>query len=474
MTHPDNTLDPSETVGAGVQPRERQRVVVVTLLALLIGGLVAWLLASQAASPRAGGASVTVVNATNTTLSGADAQHAKLVEQGKQTFRFDTFGDQAFWGDTLHLNQALAGKANGGVGPGVSPKTALAVGLKVDVNALPASVQTALKAGKVNLDDPAVTMTLLKLNAVLGVKGIFDSSGKLSSVGIECALCHSTVDNSLAPGIGKRLDGWANRDLNVGAIIGLSPNLQPVATLLHTDVPTVQKVLNSWGPGKFDAELFMDGKAFQPNGKSAATLLPPAFGLAGVNLHTYTGWGSVPYWNAFVAVLEMHGQGTFFDPRLDDAKQFPIAAENKFGHVTAKKDLVTAKLPGLQAYQLALSAPKPAAGTFNAAAAARGKKLFSAEAKCSTCHVPPMFTEPGQNLHPGSDIGIDNFTADRSPSHMYRTTPLNGLASHQKGGFYHDGRFPTVASVVEHYNTTFNLHLTAAQKSDLAQYLLSL
>src|SRR5690348_14800742 len=334
---------------------------------------------------------------------------ARLVAEGKQTFRFDTFGDQAFWGDTLHLNQAIAGAANGGVGPGVSPKTALSVGLKVDVDALPGSVQSAIANGQVNLDDPAVTLTLLKLNSVVGVKGFFDRRGNLNSVGIECALCHSTVDNSFAPGIGNRLDGWANRDLNVGAVIGLSPNLQPVADLLHTDVATVHKVLDSWGPGKFDAELFMDGKAFQPDGRSAATLIPPAFGLAGVNLHTWTGWGSIPYWNAFVAVLEMHGQGTFIDPRLDNAKQFPIAAANGFGHFVANPDLVTPKLPGLQAYELSLRAPKPPPGSFNPAMAAAGKKLFDGAALCSTCHVPPIFTEPGENLHPGSQIGIDNF-----------------------------------------------------------------
>jgi len=472
MADPDNTFSPNGSVETRGTSRHRGRQAVVALAAVVTGGLVAsvFAFASDPSSASATG----VASAASATVQSADAQNVDLVEQGKRTFRFDTFGDEAFWGDTLHLNQAIAGAANGGVGPGVSPKTALAVGLKVDVNALPAAVRQAIAAGQVNLDDPAVTLTLLKLNAVIGVKGIFDSAGKLNSVGIECALCHSGVDNSLAPGIGKRLDGWANRDLNVGAIIGLSPNLEPVATLLHTNVATVQRVLASWGPGKFDAELFLDGKAFQPDGRSAATLLPPAFGLAGVNLHTWTGWGSIPYWNAFVAVLEMHGKGTFIDPRLDNAAQFPIAAENNFGHVRPVVDLVTPKLPGLQAYQLALSAPKPPKGTFDPAAAARGKTLFGAQAQCSTCHVPPIFTEPGQNLHPGSEIGIDNFEADRSPTHMYRTSPLAGLWTHQKGGFYHDGRFPNLLSVVQHYNTTFKLGLTPTQQNDLVQYLLSL
>jgi hypothetical protein len=399
---------------------------------------------------------------------------ARLVDQGRQTFRFDTFGDQDFWGGVLHLDKAIAGAANGGVGPGVSPKTALAVGLKVDVTKLPSAIQDAIAAGQVNLDDPAVTLQLLKLNSVVGVKGFFNSDGTLRTVGIECALCHSTVDDSFAPGIGHRLDGWANRDLNVGAIVSLAPNLQPVADQLHTDVPTVKKVLAAWGPGKFDAELFLDGKAFQPDGRSAATLIPPAFGLAGVNLHTWTGWGSVPYWNAFVANLEMHGKGTFFDSRLDNAKQFPIAAENGLGHVRSNVDLISPKLPALQAYQLSLAAPRPPKGSFDQTAAVRGKKLFMGQAQCSTCHVPPTFTEPGNNLHPGSDIGIDNFEADRSPTHMYRTSPLKGLWSHQKGGFYHDGRFPDLAAVVRHYNETFDLHLTSAQQQDLVEYLKSL
>ena len=448
----------------------------MALAAVVAGGVVASGFATASASSdsarRNRGPSVSV-RAADVRVAG-EARNANLVEQGKQTFRFDTFGDEAFWGDTLHLNQAIAGANNGGVGPGVSPKTALAVGLKVDVNPIPLPVRQAILAGQVNLDDPAVTLLLLKLNAVVGVKGIFDAAGKLSSVGIECALCHSTVDNSLAPGIGARLDGWANRDLNVGAIIGLAPNLQPLATLLHTDVATVQKVLASWGPGKFDAALNLDGKAFQPDGRSAANLIPPAFGLAGVNLHTFTGWGSVPYWNAFVAILQMHGQGTFVDARLDNAAQFPIAAENRFGHVKAPVDMVTAKLPGLHAYQLSLAAPKPPKGTFDPAAAARGKKLFNAQAQCSTCHVPPIFTEPGQNLHSPAEIGIDSFAADRSPTHMYRTTPLAGLWSHQKGGFFHDGRFPNLLSVVQHYNTTFKLGLTPTQQNDLVQYLLSL
>ena len=402
-------------------------------------------------------------------------QHSlKQIAQGRQTFRFDTFGDQAFWGGQLHLHQAIEGAKLGGVGPGVSPATALAVGLKVDSDALPPSIKAALRAGKVNLNDPAVTLALLKLNAVVGITGFFNSQGTLRSIGIQCALCHSTVDNSFAPGIGHRLDGWANRDLNVGAIVALAPNLDPIADLLQVSIPTVKTVLNSWGPGHFDAELELDGKAFRPDGKTAAVLIPPAFGLVGVNLHTWTGWGSVPYWNAFVANLEMHGSGTFFDPRLDDASKFPIAARAGFGHVANKPDLITSKLAALHFYQLSIPAPRPPANSFNHEAAERGKELFNGIAKCSTCHVPPLFTEPGWNMHKGEEIGIDDFQADRAPDDRYRTSPLRGLWTHTKGGFYHDGRFATLNDVVQHYNSFFGLGLDDNQIHDLVEYLKSL
>jgi len=256
--------------------------------------------------------------------------------------------------------------------------------------------------------------------------------------------------------------------------VALAPNLQPLADLLGADVPTVKTVLNSWGPGKFDAELFLDGKAFRPDGKSAATLLPPAFGLAGVNLHTYEGWGSGTYWNAFVANLAMHGQGTFFDPRLNDAAKFPVAARAGFGNVRHSQDLITSKLPALHVYQLAIPAPPPPLGSFNRAAADRGQALFNGQARCSTCHVPPLFTEPGWNMHTRAEIGIDDFQAMRSPDERYRTTPLKGLWTHTRGGFYHDGRFATLQDVVQHYNEVLGLNLNPQQINDLIEYLKSL
>jgi hypothetical protein len=400
--------------------------------------------------------------------------------RGRKIFRFDTFGDEAFWGDTLGLHRAIAGRANGGVGAGLSPKAALELGLKVDVNALPHSLRHDLRRGRVDLNDPATTVALLKLDAVVGVRGFFDERGqRLESVGITCALCHSTVDNSFGAGIGTRLDGWAARDLNVGAIIALSPNVQPFVDLLRLAQPNidgaaVRSVLRSWGPGKFDAELLMDGKAFRPDGKSAATLIPPAFGLAGVNLHTWTGWGSVTHWNAFVANLEMQGSGTFYDPRLNDAAKFPIAAAAGFADVRKDPDLITGKLAALHVYQLSLPAPRAPSWTFSASAAKRGKELFSGKADCARCHVPPLYTEPGWNMHTPEEIGIDAFQAQRSPDERYRTSPLKGLWTHTKGGFYHDGRFATLRQVVDHYDRQFALGLTPAEKTDLVEYLKSL
>jgi hypothetical protein len=415
------------------------------------------------------------VDATDVSRHFSVEVHAvREIREGRDTFRYATFGDEAFWGDGLGLHLAIAGAANGGTGPGVSPTAALAAGLKVDVDALPRSVLRAIARGKLDLGDPAVTLELLKLDAVVGVTGFFDSAGRITSMGIQCALCHSTVDDTFTKGIGRRRDGWANRDLNIGAIVALAPRLQPVASLLGVDVATVRAVLNSWGPGRFDASLLIDGKAFRPDGKSASVLIPPAFGLAGINLHTWTGWGGVSHWNAFVANLEMHGQGTFFDPRLDDASRFPIAARERFGHVRAEEDMITPLLPALQLYQLALPAPKPPRGSYDLAMAKRGESVFSGKADCARCHVPPLYTEPGWNMHTGTEIGIDEFQASRSPDQHYRTSPLRGLWTHTTGGFYHDGRFPTLAAVIDHYDAHFSLGLSSGEKADLAEYLKSL
>jgi hypothetical protein len=420
-----------------------------------------------------------------------------LIDEGRRIFRYDTFGDEAFWGDALRLHEAIAGAANGSVGAGVSPRVALTVGLKVDADALPDGIVNAIKRGRVDLDDPATTLTLLKANAVVGVTGFFNREGTLRSVGLQCAICHSTVDDSVAPGIGRRLDGWANRDLNVGAIAALAPNLDPVANLLETDVATVRTVLNSWGAGKFDAELFLDGKAFNPSQVShgvvtgenvpGATMLPNAYGLAGYNQHTWTGaWGTVSYWNAFVANLELRGIGNFFDPRLDDASQYPVAAKNRLGHIRTapEDDRITSKLPALHFYQLSLPSPLPRPDEhFNRNAARLGEEIFAGKARCNECHVKPLWTEPGWNLHSPSEIGIDSFQADRGPDRAYKTQNLAGLFVRElgifmhpanKGRFYHDGRFRTLSDVVGHYDIQFKLDLSPSEKLDLVEYLKSL
>ena len=400
----------------------------------------------------------------------------KMIKEGREIFRFDTFGSEAFWGGKLRLHEAIAGEKLGGVGPGLSAKQALELGLKVDIGALPKILGEVIKTGHVSLNHPETTVELLRANAVVGVKAFLAEDKKtITSIGIQCALCHSTVDDSFAKGIGRRLDGWPNRDLDVGAIVALAPNLDPVAEMLGVDKATVLKVLKSWGPGKYDAELNQDGKGLRPDGKSAATVLPAAFGLAGVNLHTYTGWGSVPYWNAYVANTQMYGQGTFFDPRMKDPKQFPIAAKTEFHNKRSNPDKVTSKLAALHFYQLAIPAPKPAKDSFDAAGASRGKAVFEGKARCASCHVPPLFTEPGWAMHTAEEMGIDDFQASRSPDKkFYRTTPLAGLFVRAKGGFYHDGRFADYRAVIEHYDRQFRLSLTEAEKADLIEFLKSI
>ena len=368
-----------------------------------------------------------------------------LVAQGKEIFRTDTFGDEAFWTDTLGLHKVIASA--------VDPTTALSVGLKVDAEALPPAVVQGIQNGSISLKDPATTVALLKLNAVVGVKGTVETiHGKdtLTRVGITCALCHSTVDNSFSAGIGKRLDGWPNRDLNPGAIIALSPAVPASA----------KTVYNSWGKGKYDPRFNLDHK----NGPQ---VIPPAFGLHGVHRSTSTGDGNdLAYWNRYVAVTQMGGLGTFSDSRTG------VNVTN------GTRDLVSSKLPALQAYQLSLAAPPPPAGSFDPAAAARGKGVFEGAGNCSACHIGPRLTDANLRLHSPSEgvsepeaNGVPSY-ASRSATKQYRTPPLAGVWQHAP--YFHNGSAPTLDAVVEAYNTRKALGLTPAQKADLVEYLKSL
>jgi len=364
-----------------------------------------------------------------------DLTAASLAE-GQRIFRFDTFGDEQFWTDTARMHEVIQ--------KSVSPATALSVGLKVDADALPAAVVDAIKAGKVDLNNPATTVTLLKLNAVVGLQGtIATVNGKdtLTRVGITCALCHSTVNNSFSKGIGRRMDGWPNRDLNVGAIIALSPAITPAQ----------KAVYNSWGPGKYDPRYNFDGK-------STPLVLPPAYGLAAVKNEVYTAEGPISYWNAYVAVTQMHGRGNFSDPRLGiDIRQAP--------------DMVTSKLPALRAYQHSIGAPPPPTGSFDAAAATRGQVVFNRS--CANCHVGGSGTDNNSGvLHAPSETGMDAAYALRTANKAYRTTPLRGLWQHSP--YFHDGSAATLAAVVTHYNNFRHLNLSAGQQQDLIQYLKSL
>jgi hypothetical protein len=398
----------------------------------------------------------------------------RMYKEGRHIFRYDTFGSEKFWSDQLQLHKAIAGEKYGGVGPGLTPRQALQLGLKADIHKLPNILAAAIQRGTVGLDNPDTTIALLKADAVVGVKGFFDNNGELSAVGIQCAICHSTVDDSFANGIGHRLDGWPNRDLDVGKIIALAPNLEPLAKQTNLSVEELKSWLEKWGPGRYDAELNMDGITSRPDGQPSTTLLPAAFGLAGVNLHTYEGWGSVTHWNAYVSNTQMHGQGTFYDPRLNDEKKFPLAVKNGTWNLRNKPDLITSKLAALHYYQLSIPAPKPPKNSYDQVAAKRGEQIFNGKAQCMVCHVPPLYTEPGWNMHMAEEIGIDDFQAKRSPDNRYRTTPLSGLFARSKGGFYHDGRFPNLNAVVEHYNQTKNLDLTDAEINDLVEFLKSI
>jgi mono/diheme cytochrome c family protein len=368
---------------------------------------------------------------------------------GKAIFRFDTFGDEQLWTNVLRMHEAIAK---------VDPKTALSVGLKVDAEALPPGTIAALKAGQVDLTRPAVTLDLLRLNAVVGVVGKVNASGQLTSVGITCALCHSSVDDSLAEGIGRRLDGWANTDLNVGAIVALSPAIDQA----------LKDELNTWGPGKYDPRHHVfDGTNLRIlNERSLPVVIPPIYGLRHVGFETYTGDGPISYWNSYVGVPQMGGHVSFNDARI---RLF----------IDQSPDLVTPKLGALLDYQLSLRAPRPVRGSFNRQAANRGRELFRKQAGCASCHSGPRYTDVLSSprarvpfLHEPTEIGTEPAYATRSATGKYRTTPLRALWQHAP--YFHDGSAADLPAVVEHYNTQFGLHLTAAQKADLVEFLKSL
>jgi len=368
-----------------------------------------------------------------------------LIAQGKDIFRFDAYGDESFWTDTLHMNLVIMSA--------VDPTTALSVGLKVDTDSLPPAVVQGIQSGAISLTSPATTVALLKLNAVIGLKGTVVNAGdhdSLVRVGITCALCHSTADNSFARGIGKRLDGWPNRDLNPGAIIALSPAI----------TPGQKAVYNSWGAGKYDPRYNFDGQ----NGPQ---VIPPAYGLEGVHKITATGDGDdVAYWNRYVGVTQMHGHGTFSEPRTG------VSVNN------TPPDDITAKLPALRAYQLSLVSPAAPSGSFDAAAASRGALVFAGAGQCAQCHAGPSFTDANSRLHAPSEVvsepepdGAPSY-ASRSATKMYRTAPLRGIWQHAP--YFHNGIAPTLESVVEIYDAKKSLGLSAQQKADLVQYLRSL
>lgn len=377
--------------------------------------------------------------------TGLSLNDPALIARGKDIFRFDTFGDETFWTDTLRMHEVISAA--------VDPTTALSVGLKVDTDSLPPAVVQGIQNGSISLTSPATTVALLKLNAVVGVKGTVttvNGQDQLTRVGITCALCHSTVDNSFAPGIGKRLDGWANHDLNPGAIIALSSAL----------TATQKAVYNSWGKGKYDARFNFDGQ-------SAPQVIPPAYGLNGVRSVTYTGDGNdLQYWNRYVGVTQMHGHGRWDEPRLNE-------------HVSnVPPDLISTKLEALAAYQLSISRPSAAAGTFDATAAARGQNVFNGAGRCATCHVGATFTDAPAKLHAVAEVVSEPepnggpSLASRSATKQYRATPLRGLWQHAP--YFHNGVAASLGAVVDLYNTRKNLNLTAQQKADLVEYLKTL
>ena len=383
----------------------------------------------------AGPSQTTAVEATDAKA----AMNPALIAEGKTIFRFDTFGDETFWTDTLRMHEVIS--------TSVSPNTALSVGLKVDADALPAAVKAGILDQSIKLTEPATAVTLLKLGAVVGVVGQVDAANNLTRVGITCALCHSTVDNSFAPGVGSRLDGWPNRTLDVGAIIALSPALKPEQVAVY----------KSWGPGRYDPRFNIDGK-------NIPVILPPAFGLRHVKREIYTGDDVVSYWNAYVAITQMHGHGRFVDARIGVSVNNP-------------PDLVSSKLDALRTYQFSLETPEPNPNDFDADAARRGKAVFNGVAKCNSCHLGDTYTDVNANrLHSAAEVGQDVAYAERSVTKQYRTTPLRGLwhPPQLTGPYFHDGNAKTLDDVVAHYVTLKGLSLTSRQRSDLVEYLKTL
>jgi cytochrome c5 len=346
---------------------------------------------------------------------------------GQAIFRHFTFGDEQKWTDQLRMHEVIQ--------QAVDPMTALGpAGLKVDSTALPPGILDTA-----DLTDPATTVVLIGLGAVVGVQGEVDENGVLTRVGVTCALCHSTVDDSVAPGIGRRLDGWPNRDLDPGLIISLSPA-----------VPEEEKaILRSWGKGYYDPRHNIDGI-------NGPVLIPPAYGLKGVAAETYTGDGPISYWNAYVAITQMGGKGDFDDDRIDV-------------HVDSRVDLVTPRLPALLEYQLTLAAPAPPDGSFDPVAAESGRAVFAAS--CANCHAGDAYTD-SPALHDPAETGMDPAYAARSATGRYRTTPLRALWQHPP--YFHDGSAATLEDVVDHYDDALTLRLSAGEKRDLVAFLMSL
>jgi mono/diheme cytochrome c family protein len=370
------------------------------------------------------------------TAAGELAVTPDPIDEGRRTFRYDTFGNEQFWTDTARMHDVVQ--------QSVSPVTALSVGLKVDADAIPSDVAAAIKEGKVDLNSPATTLTLLKFDAVVGLKGtvsMVNGRDSLVGLGITCALCHSNVDDSFAPGIGRRQDGWANRDLDIGAIIALSPAITAAQ----------KRVYNSWGPGKYDPRYNLDGK-------SSPLVLPPIYGLANVVNETYTAEGPISYWNAYVAVTQMHGRGNFADERLGIA-------------ISQSPDRVTPRLPALRSYQHRLVTPRAPAGSFDTTAAALGRTLFATS--CAGCHADVTGTDNNRGiLHAPAETGMDSTYASRTATRKYRTTPLRALWQHAP--YFHDGSAATLTAVVDHYNRVRTLRLSDQDKRNLVEYLKSL